>query len=198
MNITETILRICATFMNFTPPVFLYYLRNYVAVAKPFVYYVENVVEKNVVESVGQDVVMQVLLLKLMLPLQRLIHLVGLLCLPLFFYEIVQLYKGIKRKTYSRAYILEISLLLFVVAINAFDALGFWLSKYAFSMQVSFMRKIIVNLANFFKATSDPFTFIFKSDKSDILVAALILHYALWLYRIFIARKTHSAQSVHE
>ena len=97
----------------------------------------------------------------------------------LFFYEIVQLYKGIREKAYGGIYILEISLLLFVAAIYGSLTSAMILAFISAIIKIPFMKQLSFGAENIF----------YCSRNTGIIAPVLIGHYGLWLYRIFTTKK---------
>jgi hypothetical protein len=143
------------------------------AVLTPQLYslYLDNFVSKHV----GQDA------FALIGPM----FLVGTVCLLLFFYESVQLYKGIRDKSYSGTDIFEMTLLLFIAGIYGAVPLGIIFAIAHEGLKIPLIRRF----GDFLGQIAQ-----FSMYANSLLIKILIVSYALWFYRIFIAKRTRSIQ----
>lgn len=82
------------------------------------------------------------------------------ICLPIFFYVIVKFYKGIRRNSFSQLQMFETGLLLF-------SWIAWFFCWLLLVRNMFYMARVIEVLC----------------------IGTLVFHYALWIYRVFIARR---------
>lgn len=82
------------------------------------------------------------------------------ICLPIFFYVIVKFYKGIRRNSFSQLQMFETGLLLF-------SWIAWFFCWLLVVRNMFYMARVI----------------------GVLCIGTLVLHYALWIYRVFFARR---------